>query len=98
VLVCFLLSESAEEIELEVLQEAKALGAITLVVADKIPARARGHADLNLELNLQLPETARLAAYAFAGQLLGLYTGLKKEQNPDAPRNLTRVVILEDAE
>jgi len=46
-----------------------------------------------LELNQPLPETARLPAYAFAGQLLGLYTGLRKEQNPDAPRNLTRVVI-----
>jgi glucosamine 6-phosphate synthetase-like amidotransferase/phosphosugar isomerase protein len=29
------------------------------------------------------------------GQLLGLYTGLDKGLDPDAPRNLSRVVTLE---
>jgi glucosamine--fructose-6-phosphate aminotransferase (isomerizing) len=72
VLVCFLLSESAQDIELEVLQETKALGATTMVVADHAPARVRAHADLLLELDLQLPETVRLPVYAFAGQLVGL--------------------------
>jgi hypothetical protein len=28
--------------------------------------------------------------------LTGLYTGLNKGLNPDSPRNLTRVVVLED--
>jgi len=98
VLVCFMLSESAQETELEVLQETKALGATTLVVANQASPRARHHADLLLELNLPVFEVARLAAYAFAGQLLGFYTGLKKDQNPDAPRHLTRVVLLDGAE
>ncbi len=98
VLVGFLISESAQEIELEVLQETKALGAATLVVTNHAAPHVRSHADLLLELKLDLPETARLAAFAFAGQILGLYTGLAKDQNPDAPRNLTRVVILDGAE
>ncbi len=98
VLVGFLISESAQETELEVLQETKALGASTLVVANQAAPHVREHADLLLELKLDLPDAARLPAYAFAGQLLGLYTGLAKEQNPDAPRNLTRVVILDGAD
>ncbi len=98
VMVCFLISESSQDTELEVLQETKALGATTLVVANRATPAARLHADLMLELKLDMPEEARLAAYAFTGQLLGLFTGLRKDQNPDTPRNLTRVVILDGAE
>ena len=98
VLVGFLISESAQDIELEVLQETKALGAHTLVVTNRTTPGVRDNADLIVELNLDLPEAARLPAFAFAGQLLGLYTGLAKQQDPDAPRNLTRVVILDGAE
>lgn len=98
VLVGFLISESSQDIELEVLQETKALGAATLVVINRAAPGVRSHADLLLELRLDLPEAARLAVFAFVGQLLGLYTGLAKEQNPDAPRNLTRVVILDGGE
>jgi glucosamine 6-phosphate synthetase-like amidotransferase/phosphosugar isomerase protein len=29
------------------------------------------------------------------GQLLGFYAGIKKGLNPDEPRNLSRVVMLE---
>ena len=96
-LLTFLLSERAYEAELEVLQETKELGATTAVVTNVADPRARDSADLLLELNLDVPEFARLAAYAFAGQLLGLYTGLQKGHDPDTPRNLSRVVILNDA-
>ncbi len=34
--------------------------------------------DLLIELDFDLPELARLAAYIFAGQLTGLYTGLEE--------------------
>jgi hypothetical protein len=39
---------------------------------------------------------ARVAPYVFAGQLIGLNTGLKKGLDPDNPRHLSRVVVLED--
>jgi glucosamine--fructose-6-phosphate aminotransferase (isomerizing) len=93
-LVTFLLSESAYETEREVLEEIKGLGATTLVVTNIADAAARCAADLLIELKLDVPEYARLAAYIFAGQLLGFYTGLKKGYDPDRPRNLSRAVIL----
>ena len=43
-----------------------------------------------------LPELVRQAPYIFCGQLTGLFTGLKKGLDPDNPRNLSRVVVLED--
>jgi len=93
-LVTFLLSESAYEAEREVLEEVKELGGTTLVVANRADARTRRAADLLIELNLTVPEYARLAAYALPGQLLGLATGLKKGYDPDRPRHLSRAVIL----
>jgi len=73
----------------------KSLGGTTLVVANRATPRARAAADLLVELSLDVPELARLAPYLFAGQLLGLFTGLKKGLDPDSPRNLSRVVILD---
>jgi glutamine---fructose-6-phosphate transaminase (isomerizing) len=43
-----------------------------------------------------LPELVRLAPYVFAGQLTGLYTGLQKGLDPDNPRHLSRVVVLDE--
>jgi glucosamine 6-phosphate synthetase-like amidotransferase/phosphosugar isomerase protein len=74
------------------------LGATTLVIANRIEARARATADFVIELDCDLPEYARLAPYVFAGQLMGLYAGLRKGLDPDRPRNLSRVVILEEDE
>jgi glucosamine--fructose-6-phosphate aminotransferase (isomerizing) len=96
VLVTFLLSESGQSAELDVLEEVKQLGATTLVVTNKAEQRARGNADLLIELGFDVPEYARLGAYILAGQLLGIATAMKKGFNPDQPRNLSRVVVLED--
>jgi glucosamine--fructose-6-phosphate aminotransferase (isomerizing) len=95
-LLVFLLSETGYEDEVEVLEEMKALGATTLAIANKADGRARAASDLLFELNLDVPELVRLAPYLFAGQLLGLFTGLKKGLDPDSPRNLSRVVVLDD--
>jgi glucosamine--fructose-6-phosphate aminotransferase (isomerizing) len=97
-LVVFLLSQTSYEAEREVLEEVKGLGGTTLVIANQGDSRARAAADLLLELSLDVPEFARLAPYAFAGQLMGLYTGLKKGLDPDNPRHLSRVVILDETE
>jgi glucosamine--fructose-6-phosphate aminotransferase (isomerizing) len=93
-LVTFLLSERAYEAEREVLEEIKGLGATTLAVANAADAATRRAADFLVELELEEPEYARLAPYLFAGQLLGLFTGLSKGHDPDRPRNLSRVIIL----
>ena len=95
-LLVFLLSESGYRAECETLQEMKSLGATTLVVCNRADATVRAVSDLVVELQLEVPEFARLAPYLFAGQILGLYSGLKKGLDPDSPRNLSRVVLLED--
>ena len=93
-LVTFLLSETGYEAEREVLEEVKSLGGTTLVIANQADAATRQAADFLVELKLSVPEYARLAAYVLVGQLLGLYTGLKKGYDPDRPKNLSRAVIL----
>jgi len=97
-LVMFLLSETGYDAESDVLAEVKRLGGTTLAIANRVGQRARAASDLLLELDFELPELARLAPYVFAGQLAGLYTGLKKRLDPDRPRHLSRVVMLDDAE
>jgi glucosamine--fructose-6-phosphate aminotransferase (isomerizing) len=95
-LIMFQLSEEGYEQERAVLEEVKELGGKTLVVANHADERVRRAADLVLELNWKGHEYAGLAPRMVPGQLLGLYTGLKKRLDPDNPHNLSRVVILKD--
>lgn len=95
-LVIFLVSEAGYRAEVDVLEEIKSLGGTTLTVVNHADGRIRASSDLVIELGFNVPEVARLAAYVFAGQLLGLHTGIKKGLDPDNPRNLSRVVILDD--
>jgi glucosamine--fructose-6-phosphate aminotransferase (isomerizing) len=95
-LITFLMSETSYDAELELLEEVKALGAATMVIANRVDSRAQSASDFAIELGLQSPEYARPAAFAVWGQLYGVYYGLKKGLNPDSPRNLTRVVELSD--
>ena len=97
-LVIFLLSEQGYDAECDVLLEIKGLGATTLAIVNRADERARSASDLLVELDFELPELARLAPYIFAGQLAGLYTGLKKGLDPDNPRHLSRVVVLDEQE
>ena len=97
-LITFLLSEAGYEAELDVLEEIKALGATTVAIAPKSEFRARAAADVFVEMRLNVPELVRAPGYVFVPQLLGLYTGLKKGLNPDEPRNLTRVVMLDESD
>ncbi len=95
-LIIFLLSEQGYDAECEVLQEIKGLGGTTLTVTNRADERARAASDLLIELDFDLPELARLTSYLFAGQLTGLYTGLKKGLDPDNPKNLSRVVMIDE--
>jgi len=94
-LLTFFLSESGYEAEREVLEEVKSLGGTTVVVTNKGDDAARRTADFLVELNLDVAEYARLTTYLLTGQLLGLFTGLKKGLDPDRPRNLRRAVVLQ---
>jgi len=94
-LLVFFLSESGYDIERNVLEEMKLLGATTIAVGNVADARVRSAADLVVETNIAFPEHYRLAPSLFAAQFLGLHTGLKKGYDPDTPRNLSRVVLLD---
>jgi glutamine---fructose-6-phosphate transaminase (isomerizing) len=93
-LITFLLSEAAAEEETLLVSEMKELGAATFVVANHATKALERASDLLIELRLDEPEFARLAALAIPAQLLGATVGLRKGLDPDAPRNLSRVVRL----
>jgi len=95
-LVSFLLSETGFQPEREVLEEIKGLGGTTLVVANAADDGARRAADFLVEVGLSGPEYGRLAPYLLTGQLLGACTGVKKGLDPDRPRHLSRVVVLNE--
>lgn len=93
-LVGALISDSGYDAESAVLLEMKELGSRTLAVVNTAGEKLRAEADLVIELDLPVPELARLVIYVVWGQLLGSYRGLEKGLNPDHPRNLSRVVTI----
>lgn len=93
-LVYGLISESGYDSEVPVLQEMKDLGGATIAIANSGSDKLRDAADLLIQLDLPVPEIARIAAYVVWGQLLGSYRGLEKGLDPDNPRNLSRVVTI----
>jgi glutamine---fructose-6-phosphate transaminase (isomerizing) len=94
-LIVFFISESSYDAEVQLLVEMQKLGSPIVAVANVLDARVRKAADFSIELSLEVPEYARSAAYTIWGQLMGVYTGMKKGLNPDAPTNLSRAVVLD---
>jgi len=93
--IAFLLSESGMQAESEVLVEMKELGGTIVAICNRASETVRKASDLVLELECPAAELALLAAFVVPTQLLGYHTGVKKGFNPDEPKNLTRVVILD---
>jgi glucosamine--fructose-6-phosphate aminotransferase (isomerizing) len=91
----FLLSESGMKAECEVLSEMKELGGKIIAVCNRAPEVVERSADLLFECENDLPEIVFPAPFIVPAQLLGLHYGLKKGLNPDEPKNLSRVVILD---
>jgi glucosamine--fructose-6-phosphate aminotransferase (isomerizing) len=91
----FLLSESGMEAESEVLVEMKELGGAIVAVCNRASESVRRAADFVFELDADAPEPALLAPFLVLPQLLAFHTGVKKSVNPDEPKNLSRVVILD---
>jgi len=91
----FFLSQKGFEAESEVLAEMKGLGATTVAICNRANDLIRRSSDFLFELGADVPELALLAPFLVPAQLLGLFTSAKKGLNPDRPRNLSRVVILE---
>lgn len=93
--ITFLLSESGMQAESEVLVEMKELGGTIVAVSNRAPEDVRQAADLLFELEADVRELAFAAPFLVLPQLLGFHAGVKKGFNPDEPKNLSRVVILD---
>jgi glucosamine--fructose-6-phosphate aminotransferase (isomerizing) len=93
-LITFYMSDAAREQEITLAKELKQLGAAVCVVVNRADNDLKNHCDLLLELGLETPESARYALTAIPAHLIGTAVGLRKGLNPDAPRNLTRAVVL----
>lgn len=96
-LITTFVSDAAAEAEATLVRELKELGAATCVVANRATPELKKYADLLIELALDGPEFARYAVSAIPAHLMGIAVGLRKKLNPDAPRNLTRAVVLSPA-
>lgn len=93
-LITFLMADVTAEAETKLCAELKELKAATCVIVNRASSELRKHADLLIELALDGPEFARYAVSAITAQLLGVSIGLRKGLDPDAPKNLTRAVVL----
>jgi glucosamine--fructose-6-phosphate aminotransferase (isomerizing) len=91
----FFLSESGADAEIDVLVEMKELGGTIIAVCNQATEAVRRSSDLVIELEASVPELVLLAPFVVPAQLLGYHTGIKKGFNPDEPKNLSRVVILD---
>jgi glucosamine--fructose-6-phosphate aminotransferase (isomerizing) len=93
-LITFFISETAAEEETLLVKELKELGAAICVIVNRATPDLKKHSDLLIELSLDGPEFARYAVTAIPAHLMGTSIGLRKGLNPDAPKNLTRAVVL----
>jgi glutamine---fructose-6-phosphate transaminase (isomerizing) len=93
-LITFYMSDAAKDAETTLVRELQELGAAICVVVNRATPELKAHSDLLIELALDGPEFARYALTAIPAHLLGTAVGLRKGLNPDAPKNLTRAVVL----
>ena len=93
-LITFFISDAAAEAEAVLCAELKQLGAATFVIVNRATPQLKKNSDLLIELALDGPEFARYPVTAIPAHLLGTAVGLRKGLNPDAPKNLTRAVVL----
>ena len=93
-LITLFVSDAAAQAEATLCAELQGLGAATCVIVNGATPELKKSCDLLIELALDGPEFARYAVSAIPAHLLGTAVGLRKGLNPDAPKNLTRAVVL----
>jgi glucosamine--fructose-6-phosphate aminotransferase (isomerizing) len=94
-LVVGLLSDSARDQEIAVLQHMRKLGATTLVLAEEGKPSELA-ADHLVRLDSRIPEAQRGVLYLPALQLLAFHRAMRKGLNPDKPTNLVAVIVLDN--
>lgn len=91
-LVVGLVSERGYDEEMQVLDEMSELGAQVITLGEQVERIGDGAA---VSFSSGLPEAARAPLYLPLVQMLALERALAKGLNPDKPRNLDAVVVLE---
>jgi glucosamine--fructose-6-phosphate aminotransferase (isomerizing) len=91
----FFLSDTGYKAEAEVLREMKELGGVIISVCNRATDTVIRASNLLIEMNFTGHELTSLAPAVVTSQLLGFFTGIRKGLNPDAPKNLSRVVMLD---
>jgi glucosamine--fructose-6-phosphate aminotransferase (isomerizing) len=94
-LVVGLISDSAAKAEVRVLSDMKAKGARTLAFCEQRGVLDWSGVDEVVEVHSGLTEWERAVVYLPLVQWFAFYRSLAKGLNPDAPVNLTQVVVLE---
>jgi glucosamine--fructose-6-phosphate aminotransferase (isomerizing) len=94
-IVVFLMSDSGRDHEIRMLKDVKKLGAKAFVICERGTPEIESAADYLVELNSGLSDYARLILYMPIMQLLGYHRAMSKGLDPDNPKNLTQVVVLE---
>jgi glucosamine--fructose-6-phosphate aminotransferase (isomerizing) len=89
-LVVGLLADTNYSYEAAVLEEVRALGARTLILAE----RASDRVEVDVAFDSGLPELARNVLYLPVLQLVAYYRAVRKSLDPDRPHNLDAVVKL----
>jgi glutamine---fructose-6-phosphate transaminase (isomerizing) len=97
-MITIYVSDAAAEAETVLAGELRELGSPVCLIVNRATPELRKNSDLLIELALDGPEFARYALSAIPAHLLGTAIGLRKGLNPDAPRNLTRAVVLASPE
>jgi glutamine---fructose-6-phosphate transaminase (isomerizing) len=97
-MITIYVSDAAAEAETVLAGELRELGSPVCVIVNRATPELRKNSDLLIELALDGPEFARYALSAIPAHFLGTAIGLRKGLNPDAPRNLTRAVVLASPE
>ncbi|HEY59526.1 MAG TPA: SIS domain-containing protein [Anaerolineae bacterium] len=92
-LIIGLLNDVTQKDELKVLNEMKAFGATTLVIAESAKDI---NADYIFELNSGIDPILRGPLYLPSLQLFAFYRAIEKGLNPDNPKNLSAFVELSD--
>lgn len=94
-LVVGLLSSRTRNYEVAVLKEMRALGARTLVLAEEM-GKEPLPADYLVCFESGLPEAVRGVLYMPILQLIAYHRAMHKGLNPDSPKHLSAVVILDE--
>ncbi len=93
-LIIILMSESAKVHEYNLALELKKQGAKVVVLSEDLPGKMDGTKETSLLLRSGLSEYARMILYMPLTQLFAYERAIGKGNNPDSPRNLSKIVFL----